>query len=207
MMRCDVILMLLFSCSLFAGEFVDNFSKKELEGRLLQRGEWKIENNQAYCKSDPELYKKYNNHGPIIKWPGKFTDIDVEFEMKAVDCTRVVFTFNGKGHIFRVTLAEHLKQNKKKKIYVTNRVIAWKEQSSKQNKGDTIQPKGMPMIKDVNDKWVKFRLSVKGDKCELQIGDFKTEIKHDALKRDKNLVQITFAKGELYLRNYKQTTP
>lgn len=201
-----MIFTLLLANSLFAGEFIDDFSKKELEGRLLQRGDWKLENNQIVCKSDPELYKKYKNHGPIIKWQSAFKDIDVEFEMKAVDCTRVVLTLNGKGHIFRVTLAEHLKQDKKKKIYVTNRIIAWAEQSSKENKGETIQPKGLPTIKDVNGTWIKFRLSVKGDTCDLQIGDFKTQVKHAALKRDKNLVQLTFAMGELSLRNYKQLT-
>lgn len=190
-----------------ADTLTDDFSNTEFSGRQAQRGDWKFENNIASCKSDPELYKKYKNHGPIIKWPKNFTDAAVEFEMKAVDCQRVVFTLNGDGHIFRVTLADETEDAKAGKSKVPTRLIGWGTKSSKQNKGDTIKSKGLPDIPAVNGKWVKVRLTVKGSKGELTIGGFKTTIDHQCLSRDKTMAMLTFAHGELSVRNFKLTSP
>jgi hypothetical protein len=89
----------------WADEFVDDFADAKLEGRLAERGEWKFASGIASCVADPELYEQFKNHGPILKWPREFNDATIEFEMKPTDCQRVVFTLNGEGHIFRVTLA------------------------------------------------------------------------------------------------------
>ena len=42
-----------------------------------------------------ELYKQFKNRGPIMKWPREFNDAEIQFEMKAMNCPRVVFTLNG----------------------------------------------------------------------------------------------------------------
>ena len=92
--------------AVLAGDFVDDFAGAQLEGRLAERGDWKFENGIASCVADPNLYKQFKNHGPILKWPREFNDATIELEMKATDCQRVVFTLNGEGHIFRVALAD-----------------------------------------------------------------------------------------------------
>jgi hypothetical protein len=189
-----------------AQEFVDDFSVAELEGRLAERGEWKFENKEANCAADPELYKQFMNHGPILKWPREFHDATIQFEMKPTDCQRVVFTLNGEGHIFRVTLADETSNSPAGKSKVPTRIIAWAAQSSKENKGDTLKPEGLPDLPAINNKWVKVKLSIAGDQAKLRIGDFKTDIKHLAINRDKNMVMLTFAHGELAVRNFKMVS-
>jgi hypothetical protein len=186
-----------------AETFVDNFSNPELKERQSQRGDWQFTENTARCKADEALYKKYNNHGPIIKWPRECTAGTVEFEMKAEDCSRVVFTFNGEGHIFRICLTDKAKSTK----WIKTRIIAWATPSSKENKGDTIIPKGLPHLNDINNKWVKFKIEVKGKNAKLSLGDFSTSLDHAALTRPKNTIMITFAEGNFSIKNFKFTQP
>lgn len=189
-----------------ADQFVDNFNQPKLDGRLAERGEWQFRDGVASCLADPELYKKFKNHGPILKWPREFHDATVDFEMKATNCQRVVFTLNGEGHIFRVTLADETPNAAAGKSKVPTRIIAWATQSSKQNKGDTIKPAGLPDLPAVNRKWVRVKLDVKGTHATLTIGDFQTKLKHAALGRDKNMVTLTFAQGEIAVRNFRMTS-
>lgn len=186
-----------------ARQFVDDFSDAKLEGRTAERGVWKFQNNVASCVSDPELYLKYKNHGPILKWSQQFTDATIEFEMKASDCQRVVFTLNGDGHVFRVTLADETSAATAGASKVPTRLIGWATKSSKQNKGDTIKPAGLPDLPTVDGKWVKVKLVVTDDRGELTIGDFKTMIKHSSLTREKNLVMLTFAHGKIAVREFR----
>ncbi len=197
---------LLVSAHASAEDFVDDFSRPNLEGRLAERGDWKFENHQARAVADPELYRQFKNHGPILKWPREFNDARIRFEMKAVDCQRVVFTLNGDGHVFRVALADETVDSKAGPSRVPTRIIAWATTSSKENLGDTIEVEGLPDVPAINGRWVPVTLSIKGDRGELSIGDFKTTIQHPALARDKNLVMLTFAHGELAVRDFRMTS-
>ena len=187
-------------------DFVDDFRSAKREGRLAERGAWQFRDGIASCVADPDLYKQFKNHGPILKWPREFNDAKIEFEMKAEDCQRVVFTLNGDGHVFRVTLADERPDAPAGKSKVPTRIIAWATKSSKQNKGDTIKPQYMPDLPAVNEKWVPVQLTVKGNRAMLTIGDFQTEINHTALERDKNMVMLTFAHGELSVRNFRMNS-
>ncbi|WP_372717475.1 hypothetical protein [Novipirellula sp.] len=189
-----------------AEEFVDDFSAVELEGRVAERGEWQFQNGIASCVADPDLYKQFKNHGPILKWPRQFNDATIEFEMKPTNCQRVAFTLNGDGHIFRVTLADETPGAPAGTSKVPTRIIAWATQSSKQNKGETIKPETLPDLPAINGKWVKMKLEVKGNRATLSIGDFQTELEHAALARDKNMVMLTFAHGEIAVRNFRMTS-
>ncbi|MGI9473522.1 MAG: hypothetical protein ACR2NZ_18415 [Rubripirellula sp.] len=190
-----------------AGDVIDNFSEAEFSGRSAERGEWQFQESQASCVADPELYKQFKNHGPIIKWPHDFKEGTVEFEMKPSDCQRVVFTLNGDGHVFRVTLADETATAAAGPSKVPTRIIAWKTKSSKQNKGDSIKPEGMPDLSAVNDQWVKVRLKIDGSKATLGLNDFTTEIDHPALEREKTMVMLTFAFGKLTVRDFQLRTP
>lgn len=193
------------STSLCAGqEIKDNFSQPDFEARVAERGQWKFENNIASCESDPELYKKYKNHGPIIKWPSKegFTDCTTEFEFQPNQCQRIVFTFNGDGHVFRISLLDPSRSPGKKKN-AKSRVIGWKTKSSKENKGDSMMPDGLPTLDDLNGKWVKLKIVVSGDEVDMTIGGFHKTFAHDSLKRDKNVTTLSFAQGSMSLRNFR----
>ncbi|WP_404309528.1 hypothetical protein [Neorhodopirellula lusitana] len=182
---------------------VDDFASSEHPVRTARRGEWLFENHEATCVADLKLFKQFNNHGPILTWPYRFSEGTVEMEIKPVDCQRVVFTLNGDGHVFRVTLADEREEAPAGKSRVPNRLIAWATKSSKQNKGDTIVPDGMPNLPAVNNQWVKLKLDVDGDIAKLRIGDFESEIKHPALAREKTNVTITFAFGKMSVRNVR----
>ena len=171
--------------------------------RRAARGQWTFANHEATCVADPEQFKEFNNHGPILTWPYQFTDGTVEMEIKPVDCQRVVFTLNGDGHVFRVTLADLREDAPGGTSRVPNRLIAWATKSSKENKGDTIVPNGMPDLPAVNNQWVKLKLVIHGGTAKLNIGDFETELKHPALSREKTNVTITFAYGKMSVRNVK----
>lgn len=198
---------LLIGAPVGAGEeFVDDFGDAKLEGRQAERGEWRFRNGIASCVADPDLYKRFKNHGPILKWPRELSDASILFEMKATNCQRVVFTLNGDGHIFRVTLADERPDAPAGMSKVPTRLIAWATKSSKQNKGDTIKPKSMPDLPAVNGKWVQVKLDVKGNRAMLTIGNFQTQINHAALARDKNMVMLTFAHGDLSVRKFRITS-
>ena len=191
-----------------ADDYTDDFSSKQDDARKALRGDWKFEKNQASCVADPELYKKYNNHGPILRWNKDFTDGDVQLEMKASDCQRLVFTLNGDGHVFRVSMIDTSKPaNPNAKRKPTSRLIAWATKSSKTNKGDSFKPEGLPGVNDLNDKWVTLHLKVKGEQADLTIGEFKTQLKHPALARKKSEVTISFAEGQLAVKNFRLQTP
>ncbi len=182
--------------------FVDDFGAADFKGRQAERGAWQFNDGVARCVSDPGLYKKFKNHGPILKWPRKFEDGKIQFEMKAKNCQRVVLTLNGDGHIFRATLADERPDAPAGTSKVPTRLIAWATKSSKQNKGDTIKPKGMPDLSVVNDEWVTVMLDVKGKHAVLAIGDFQAAISHVALAREKNMIMLTFAHGEIAVRDF-----
>ncbi len=188
-----------------ADEFVDDFSDATLKGRLAERGEWNFKNGEVSCVADPELYRKFKNHGPILKWPREFVDGTIEFEVKPKDCQRVVFTLNGDGHIFRVILGDSVPSKESGLSKVPSRIICWASKSSKKNKGDAIKPKGLKGLPTLNAKWTKVKLVVKAGVADLKIGEFGTTVKHAALAREKNIVTMSFASGELAMRAFRIT--
>lgn len=190
------VLVILASLSLAqAGGFRDDFSNPKLKNRQALRGDWKYANNTASCVSDPELYKKFANHGPILRWPCKFTDGTVAFEFQPKGCQRIVITLNEDGHVFRISLSDEQR----------TRIFGWIGKSSKQNKAKTIAKEGVPTSADIDGKWVKVKLAIKGDKGEITIGDYSAKLKHGSLARKKGEFTISFASGECAIRNVSVT--
>jgi hypothetical protein len=100
------IALLLLTSSLLAADlpFEDRFTEASLTLRKLGRGSWKIENGQAICIQNDELYKKAKDHGPMITWDIPTTDSVIEFEyLPDIDVKTMIFTVNrAKGHAFRI---------------------------------------------------------------------------------------------------------
>ena len=201
-----ILLALLVTAPSTATEIRDNFSDAQFAGRVADRGAWKFENQVATCVADLKLYKQYKNHGPILKWSPKFTDGSVQFAFRPDKCQRVVFTLNGDGHIFRVSLLDTSENSPVPNAKATSRLIAWSTKSSKQNKGDTIKPEGFPDLPALNGRWTKLKLDVRDGEAELAIGDFATTLKHPALRREKTMITLSFAYGSLAVRDFHFAT-
>lgn len=121
-----------------AAEIVDDFSKPDWKGRQALRGEWKFENNQASCVADPKLYKKFKNHGPILRWSlaKPFKDGTVKMEFQPKKCQRTVITLNNEtGHVFRIALTDDVKAK--------TRIFGWAHPSKEKDKpAETLAQKG-----------------------------------------------------------------
>lgn len=178
-----------------AGGFRDDFSDPKLKIRQALRGDWKFKDNTASCVSDPELYKKFANHGPILRWPATFTDGTVEFEFQPRGCQRIVITLNEDGHVFRISLSDEQR----------TQIFGWIGKSSKENKPKTIAKKGVPTSASLDGKWVKVKLAIKGNQGDITIGDYSAKLKHGSLARKKGEFTISFASGECAVRNVSVT--
>jgi hypothetical protein len=194
----SVLFALLITPALHAGGFSDDFSKPNSENRQALRGAWTFEQNVAHCVADPELYKKHQNHGPILRWAHAFTNGEIDFEIMPVDCQRLVFTLNDKGHVFRFSLSDAKR----------SRIFGWATQSSKENKPETLAQEGVPTLEALNQQWTKVHLAIKGDESDIRIGDYSAKLTHACLARSKGEVTISFAEGELSIRkvNVKSDT-
>lgn len=171
----------------------DDFSDPKLKSRKALRGDWKFQNKIASCVADPELYKKFKNHGPILRWPAEFTNGTLEFEFQPKKCQRIVITLNEKGHVFRMSFKE---KNQ-------SRFFGWIGESSKTNKPKTVAQKGVPSLEKLNGKWVKSKIVFRGDKADVVFGDYKTTLNHKSIGRKKGEFTISFAEGELAVRNVR----
>lgn len=70
---------LLIAAPVAAGEeVVDEFRGAEFEGRQAERDDWQFQDGIASCVADPDLYKQFKNHAPILKWPREFSDATIK---------------------------------------------------------------------------------------------------------------------------------
>lgn len=187
---------LMLSTPAGADGFVDDFSNPKLKTRQALRGAWTFNDGVAHCVSDPELYKKFANHGPILRWPAEFTDGTIEFEFQPKDCQRVIITLNEQGHVFRMLFHEPDR----------SRFFGWIGKSSKTNKPKTVAKEGVPSIDQINGKWIKAKLQFKGDTATITYGDYSEELTHPSIGRKKGEFTISFASGELSVRNVRLVT-
>ncbi len=192
MIRLSLLLLLLIPAAITqATVLIDGFSGPKHENRQALRGEWVYQDGVASCVSDPELYKEFKNHGPILRWPAKFTDGTVEFEFKPQDCQRVVITLNEEGHVFRISLREPERTS----------IFGWIGRSSKENKSQEIAKEAVPSLDQLNGKWTKVKMSFKGDQARIQIGDYKANLQHGSIGRKKGEFTFSFAFGSCSIRN------
>lgn len=180
-----------FASAAIGGDFNDDFSDAANESRAALRGNWTFNEGVAHCVSDPELYKKFANHGPILRWPAEFTDGTLEFEFKPKDCDRIVITLNEKGHVFRMLFHEPER----------SRFFGWIGQSSKTNKPKLIAKEGVPSVTDLDGKWVKAKIVFDGNRADVTYGEYHETLTHESIGRKKGEFTISFASGELAVRD------
>ena len=147
----------------FCNELIDTFTSEKFETRTAERGDWSFRAGVASVVSDPVLYKKYANHGPILKWSVDCSQGETAFAMKPSDCQRVVFTLNDDGHVFRISLINPEKAMSPWQAKSKSRMIAWAEKSSKTNKGDSLMPRGFPSLGELDNKWTNVSVAIHAD--------------------------------------------
>lgn len=175
-----------------SGGFFDDFDSKTQTSRAALRGDWQFEGNEGRCVSDPELYKKYKNHGPILRYPCEFSNGVIEFEIKPKDVQRFVFTLNEQGHVFRCCLADEKR----------TRIFGWSG-LSKETKAETIAKDKVPQISELDGKWTSVRIRIEGKKATVSIGNYRKTMTHACLSRAKKELTLSFASGEMAFRRLR----
>jgi len=194
MIRLPFLFLLLIPTAItHAAVLIDEFSGSKHDSRQALRGEWIFQDGVASCLSDPELYKEFKNHGPILRWPAKFTNGTVEFEFKPKDCQRVVITLNEEGHVFRMSLREPERTS----------IFGWIGRSSKENKSKQIAKEGVPSLNQLDGKWTQVKMRFKGNQATIQIGDYEEVLTHDSIGRKKGEFTFSFAFGSCSVRNVR----
>ncbi len=84
--------------------------------------------------------------------------------------------------------------------------FGWIGQSSKTNKPKIIAKEGVPTINDLNGNWIKSKIVFQGDTADITYGDYKATLKHASIGRKKGEFTISFASGEMAVRNVRLTT-
>ena len=208
----------------------DAFTQDSHPQRVAVRGDWQFNDGVASCVADPDLYKKFKNHGPIIRYPIAYRGADgqrllVEFEVKARDVSRLVITLNGDGHVYRIIMpgddskpspsesspsessgsakSKAAKTNKVNRPSAATRVLAWAERSGLENRGDSQRPENLPTLTSIDDVWTPVRLVIEDGHSQLSIGNEQWKDAREALSREMTEFTISFAFGQLELRNLR----
>lgn len=196
----------LFLCALalstqgFTQSFSDSFISEKHPIRKALRGDWQFNNNGAFCDSDPALFKKYSNHGPILRWPVKaFRDGIIEYEFKRTGSKRIVFTLNGTdGHVFRVKNGDGGRWTK-------TSIYSWPEPPKKprQKSGNLRYVTKATSYAALNNQWVKVRFEFKADMLSMMMGEESVTLQHENFRRLKSEITLAFTSGRLAVRNFQ----
>ena len=190
-----VLLTLIFSSTLTAEVIIDDdYSSKKLATRKAARGVWKVQDNSISCSFDEALYKKYNNHGPMVRYAfDNLSDLSIEMEvMLPAKMEKIVFKVdNGDGHIVKVLLGPTGKGNV--------RAFASKKESAVLGKIACSVEEG---------KWLPIKLSFSGNKLAVSLNGSKLKVfEHASFQKGKTKFEYTFVKGNIKARNFKISQP
>lgn len=187
-----LLLLLLATTSALAGDAVllkDDFSTPKLEHRRASRGDWKFADHAATCTQDDELFKKNQDHGPIIFYDLAYTDAAIRFAVKPDSNTKsVVFTANGAdGHVFRIVFSQ------------AGAGIRAFPPEHKDHKSIALgNEKELKLKPDV---WTPVQIELRGPKATLKIGEFTQTYEHASIARAKTNLSVGFSFGTLSVKD------
>lgn len=187
--------LLLLAVSLFASPLLadepllkDNFSEPKLAQRRAMRGDWKFTGNTATCTQDDELYKKHQNHGPILFYDLAYTDAVIETAFQADSAVKsVVFTCNAEGgHLFRIVFGPK------------GASIRAFPPESKDHASIALATEAELTLKP--GQWTPLRVEVRGTKISVRCGDFSKTYEHASFARAKTNFSLGHAFGTLSVK-------
>jgi hypothetical protein len=157
------------------------------------RGDWKMENGVASCTQNDELYKRHNNHGPIIFYDLPLTDATVRFAFKAEGAKAVTFTANGvDGHVFRVSWSDR-----------GTTVRAFPPDAEKKSLSVGQDERPLP-----HGEWIPVEVTLDGTKAVVKAGDGPAQVfEHESFRRPKSNISVGFSFGSLSVRDLSVREP
>lgn len=195
--------------ALLAHGYEDDFSLKEKESRLINRGKWFFQDNEAHCTWDEDVIqiierkdKTVTKKSASIGWNAGFTDGSVEFEIWRAENKSVLigFNHNTKGHIFSLNLAHG-----KSGLTLWGKDLELGQKHSTHQKEKAVIPSlsGMEALKE--GEWTAVKFTFSGEKLHIKIGEEEAEVEHSAFGRDKEYTQLNFINGTVRLRHFRIT--
>jgi hypothetical protein len=189
-----ILLLLSLSLTISAADSTllkDDFSDPNLKTRRAMRGDWKLANGAATCTQDDALYKKFQDHGPIIFYDLAHTDATVRFSFKADGAKTFVFTANAeKGHVFRFVMS------------ATGTSIRVFPPDGKA-KSIALATEKVPLK---SGEWIPVEVKLHGAKATVKIGEGPAKTyEHASLARAKTNLSVGFSFGTLSVRDFVVT--
>ena len=167
----------------------DDFAEKQMAKRVFLRGEWTVANGVASVVQDDEIYRKFNNHGPIIRYDFPFEDAIINFDYKGNGMRAFHCTVNGddKWGLFRLGMNP-----------TQSRLWTWVD-------GEGVNLfDGGPSLKD--DEWVSVTIEFCGDTVAVYVGDeFQKTVTHSNFAKPKLFTGVRHAFGSFNMRNFSIT--
>lgn len=169
----------------------DDFSKQSLPARRASRGEWAFKDNTATCTQDDALYKKHQNHGPIIFYDLGYQDATIRMSYKAEAAKSVVFTCNNdKGHVFRFVASEK-----------GTSIRAFPADNPDHTSVELARGPALKL-----GEWTDIEVAITGSKVSLKIGkNFAQTVEHPGIAAAKTNLSIGFAFGTLSVKGVRVT--
>jgi hypothetical protein len=166
----------------------DDFSDPNLKARRALRGDWKFADGAATCTQDDALYKKHQDHGPILFYDLAHTDATVRFSFKADGAKTLVFTANGQnGHVFRFVMS------------ATGTSIRAFPPDGKA-KSIALATEKLPLK---SGQWTPVEVKLSGTKATVKIGDAPAKTyEHASLARPKTNLSVGFSFGTVSVRDW-----
>jgi hypothetical protein len=152
------------------------------------RGDWKLANGVATCTQDDALYKKFQDHGPILFYDLAHTDATVRFSFKADGAKTFVFTANAeKGHVFRFVMT------------ATGTSIRVFPPDGKA-KSIALATEKIPLK---SGEWIPVEVKLSGARATVKIGEAPAKTyEHASLARAKSNLSVGFSFGTLSVRDF-----
>ena len=187
-------LALAINLSAFAAEkplLKDDFADPKLKERRAMRGDWKFAGGVATCTQDDALYKKFQDHGPILFYDLAHTDATVRFSFKAEGAKTLVFTANGeKGHVFRFVMSA-----------TGTSIRAFPPEGAA--KSIALATEKLPLKSGA---WVPVEVKLHGAKATVKIGDAPAKTyEHASLARAKTNLSVGFSFGTVSVKEFVVT--
>jgi hypothetical protein len=167
----------------------DDFSDTNLKTRRAMRGDWKFAKGVATCTQDDALYKKFQDHGPIIFYDLAHTDATVRFSFKAEGAKTVVFTANGeKGHVFRFVMSA---AGTSIRAFPTDKPEA---------KSIALATEKLPLK---SGEWTPVEVKLSGAKATVKIGNAPAKTyEHASLAQAKANLSVGFSFGTMSVKDF-----
>jgi hypothetical protein len=170
----------------------DDFSDPSLKTRRAIRGGWKFANGVATCTQDDALYKKFQDHGPIIFYDLAHTDATVRFSFKAEGAKTFVFTANAEmGHVFRLVMSA---AGTSIRAFPTDKPDV---------KSIALATEKLPLK---SGEWIPVQITLHGSKATVKTGDAPAKTyEHASLAQAKANLSVGFSFGTLSVKDFVVT--